>query len=188
MSLWPAVLLLLCFLIKNNKFVSLCLWENKRRQMPKAPSFRFYFHFLLIVRLMIKMFTSINPALSFQCANPGENACLCDIGSPSWYKTEIFPALRRNHLPHLPYRKCTEPWHHCVVSNRTVNFVNCYTPNIYIYIYIQWCEKKCLCCPIFVFFAYLSHLNYSDHKTFFILHKDNPSKYKMQFWNNFFIY
>ncbi len=152
MSLWPAVLLLLCFLIKNNKFVSLCLWENKRRQMPKAPSFRFYFHFLLIVKLMIKMFTSINPALSFQCANPGENACLCDIGSPSWYKTEIFPALRRNHLPHLPYRKCTEPWHHCVVSNRTVNFVNRYTPNIYIYIYtVVW--KKVFVLSYFCFFC-----------------------------------
>ncbi len=25
-------------------------------------------------------------------------------------------------------------------------------------------------------------------KLIFILHKDNPSKYKMQFWNNDFIY
>ncbi len=25
-------------------------------------------------------------------------------------------------------------------------------------------------------------------KQIFILHKDNPSKYKMQFWNNDFIY
>ncbi len=40
-----------------------------------------------------------------------------------------------NQLPHPLYRKRTEPWHHCVVSNRTVNFVNRYTPNKYIYIY-----------------------------------------------------
>ncbi len=40
----------------------------------------------------------------------------------------------------------------------------------------------------FIFLAYLSHLNDSDHQTNLILHKDNPSKYKMQFWNNDFIY
>ncbi len=118
-------------------------------------------HFLLILKWLIKMFTSINRALSLQCANPGANTCLCDIGSPSWFKTEIFPTLRRNHLPHPPYRKCTEPWHHCVVANQTMNFVNRYTP---IYIYIYSGVKKCLCCPVFFFFAYLSRLNDSDHK------------------------
>ncbi len=33
---------------------------------------------LLIVKLLIKMFTSINLALSLHCANPGANARLCD--------------------------------------------------------------------------------------------------------------
>ncbi len=82
-------------------------------------------------------------------------ACVISIGWPSWFKTELFLTLRRNPPP-PPYRKCTEPWHHCVVSNRTMNFVNCYTPNIYIYIYIymglcllmwRWflycCRKHC---------------------------------------------
>ncbi len=58
---------------------SLCLWENMWRQMPNAPSFHLYFHFLLIVKWLIKMFTSINLALRLQCANLGANACLCDI-------------------------------------------------------------------------------------------------------------
>ncbi len=34
------------------------------------------------------------------------------------------------------YRKRTEQWHYCIVSNRTMNCVTCYNPNIYIYIYI----------------------------------------------------
>ncbi len=33
----------------------------------------------------------------------------------------------------LLYRKRTEPRHHCIVPNRTVNFVTCYTPNFYAY-------------------------------------------------------
>ncbi len=43
-------------------------------------------------------------------------------------------------------------------------------------------------CFFCVFFAYLSHLKDSDHQTILILHKDNASKYKMQFLNDDFIY
>ncbi len=39
----------------------------------------------------------------------------------------------------------------------------------------------------FFFFAYLSHLKDSDQHVF-ILHKDNASKYKMQFLNDHLIY
>ncbi len=99
-----------------SRFVSRYLWENMRRQMPKAPSFRFYFHFLLIVKWLIKMFTSINLAQSLHVCKPLVQTCACviSIGSPSWLETEIFPTLRRNQLPCPPYRKHTEPWHHCV--------------------------------------------------------------------------
>ncbi len=53
----------------------------------------------------------------------------------------IFHGLKQKYFQHCdvsncpapPYRK---PWHQCVVSKRTMNFVNRYTPNIHIYIYI----------------------------------------------------
>ncbi len=40
----------------------------------------------------------------------------------------------------------------------------------------------------FFFFVYLSLLKDSDHQTNVLLHKDNASKYKMQFLNDDFIY
>ncbi len=102
----------------------------------------------------IKTFTDINLAQSF--AQVQTLCLLISIGSPSWFKTEVFPTLRHNQLPRPLYRKHTEPWHHCVVSNRTVNFVNRYTlillawnatelvnyTYIYIYIYIYTYDKK----------------------------------------------
>ncbi len=51
-------------------------------------SFRFFFHFLLIVKLRIKMFTGINLVQT--------RACVISIGLPSWFKTEIFPTIRHN--------------------------------------------------------------------------------------------
>ncbi len=79
------------------------------------------------------MFTSINLAEFARVQTLVQSsACVISIGSPSWFKTEIFPTLRHNQLP-----KCIEPWHHCVVSNRTVNFVNRYTPNIYTF-FTNW--------------------------------------------------
>ncbi len=39
-----------------------------------------------------------------------------------------------------------------------------------------------------LFFAYFSHVKDSDNKKKIILHKDNASKYKMQFLNDYFIY
>ncbi len=83
----------------------------------------------------IKTFTGINLARVQTLVQT--RACLISIGLPSWFKTEIFPTLRRNQLPRPPYRKHTEPWHHCVVSNRTVNFGNHYTPNVYVCTYIH---------------------------------------------------
>ncbi len=32
-------------------------------------------------------------------------ACVISIGLPSWFKTEIFPTLRRNQLPRPPISK-----------------------------------------------------------------------------------
>ncbi len=42
--------------------------------------------------------------------------------------------------------------------------------------------KSFLALPVFL--AYLSHLKVQIIKQIVILYKDNPSKYKMQFWDN----
>ncbi len=55
---------------------------------------------------------------------------------PLLHGLKLFPTLRHNQFPRLPNQKRTKPLQHCVVSNRTRNSVNRYTPNIYIYIYI----------------------------------------------------
>ncbi len=82
----------------------------------------------------IKTFTSINLAQSL-------HVCKRVL---VWYPLAHLHGLKQkyfqhwhNQLPRPPYRKHTEPWHHCVVSNRTVNFVNRYTPNIYILCSLQ---------------------------------------------------
>ncbi len=53
----------------------------------------------------IKTFTGINLAQSLHVCKPWCKRvfCLISIGSPSWFKTEIFPTLRRNQLPRPPY-------------------------------------------------------------------------------------
>ncbi len=42
--------------------------------------------------------------------------------------------------------------------------------------------------PVFFRFLHICHTWMIQIKLILILHKDNPSKYKMQFWNNDFIY
>ncbi len=44
----------------------------------------------------IKMFTGINLVLSLVLTLVQRPACVISIGSPSWFKTEIFPKLRCN--------------------------------------------------------------------------------------------
>ncbi len=48
--------------------------------------------------------------------------------------------------------------------------------------------KRFLPLPVSFLCAYLSLLKDTDHQTNVILHKDNASKYKMQFLNDDFIY
>ncbi len=50
----------------------------------------------------IKTFTGINLAQRLHKTLVQTRACLISIGSPSWFKTEIFPTLRRNQLPRPP--------------------------------------------------------------------------------------
>ncbi len=95
-----------------------------------TPSFHFYIHFMLIVnwlRLRRSPALILRKVCSVQTMVQ-THACVISIGSHSWFKTRIFPTLRPNQLPLPPYRKRTKSWHHFVVSNRTVNFLNCYTP------------------------------------------------------------
>ncbi len=57
---------------------------------------------------------------------------------------------------------------------------------IYIYIYIynmQWCEKVFAPFLFFLFCLFVTLERFRSSKKS-ILHKDNPSTYKMQFWNN----
>ncbi len=49
-------------------------------------------------------------------------------------------------------------------------------------------EKVFAPLPVFVIFCIFVTLKIQIIKQIVILHKDNPSKYKMQFWNNDFIY
>ncbi len=80
----------------------------------------------------IKTFTGINLAQSLHVCKPWCKRVLV------WYPLARLHGLKQkywhNQLSRPPYRKHTEPWHHCVKSNRTLSFVNRYTPNIYIYI------------------------------------------------------
>ncbi len=56
----------------------------------------------------------------------------------------VHSGLNKKYFQHCDVTNCpaprikkrTEPWHHCIVLNRTVNFVSRYTPNTYTYIYI----------------------------------------------------
>ncbi len=63
-------------------------------------------------------------------------------------------------------------------------YVNLYSCHIY-KLYIYSAVKSLLTLPFFS--SYLSHLKYANHQKIYILHKDNPSKYKMQFLNNYLI-
>ncbi len=74
----------------------------------------------------IKTFTGINLAQSLHVCKPWCKRVLV------WYPLARLHGLKQKYFQHCdvtncptpPYRKHTEPWHHCVVSNRTVNFVN----------------------------------------------------------------
>ncbi len=99
----------------------------------------------------------LNIAFSLHVCKPWckRMRCVISIGSPSWFKTEIFPTLRRNQLARPPYRKRTKPWNHCVVSNRDVTVADFYHRGgngpttagglvlcIFIYIYIYNSETQ----------------------------------------------
>ncbi len=62
---------------------------------------------------------------------------------------------------------------------------------IYIYLYTHSGVKVFAPFPFFFFFRFL-HICHTWMiqiiKLFFILHKDNPCKYKLQVWNKDFIY
>ncbi len=77
----------------------------------------------------IKMLTSIILAFSLHVCKPWCKRVLV------WYPLARLHGLKLKYFQHwditncpAPFRKRTEPWHHCVVLNRTVNFVNRYTP------------------------------------------------------------
>ncbi len=78
----------------------------------------------------IKTFTGINLA---QSCKPWCKRVLV------WYPLARLHGLKQKYFQHCDvtncpptlYRKRTEPWHYCVVLNRTVNFVNRYTPSLY---------------------------------------------------------
>ncbi len=70
------------------------LWENMR-QIPKAPLlFCFYVHFLH------RALTEIKRHWHNSCTKFVRCLCVISIGSPLWFKTEIFPTLQCNQLPH----------------------------------------------------------------------------------------
>ncbi len=61
-----------------------------------------------------------------------------------------------------------------------------YTHTYYIHIYIYSAVKSFLpTSRFFIFFANLSHLSHRFRSNKLILHKDNASKYKMQFLNDY---
>ncbi len=106
-----------------------------------TPSFRFYFHFLLVVN-WLKLRCSLASYLAQSL-----HICLCDIHWLTFIvKTSIFQHCYVTNCP--PYRKRTEPWHHCVESNQTVTHYNPYYIYIYIYIYISGGPLSALTCCV----------------------------------------
>ncbi len=67
-------------------------------------------------------------------------------------------------------------------------YIYIYIYYIYIYIYnMQWCEKVFAPFLFFIFCLFVT-LEWFRSSKKSILHKDNPSTYKMQFWNNDLIF
>ncbi len=121
-----------------SRFVFLCLWENMWRQMPKSPSLLRHsvFTFTVYSELTeIKTFTGINLAQSLHVCKPWCKRVLV------WYPLARLHGLKQKYFQHCDVTNCPAPRienipnRDTTVSYRTVNFVNRYTPNIYIYIY-----------------------------------------------------
>ncbi len=120
-----------------SRFVFLCLWENMWRQMPKSPSLLRHsvFTFTVYSELTeIKTFTGINLAQSLHVCKPWCKRVLV------WYPLARLHGLKQKYFQHCDVTNCPAPRienipnRDTTVSYRTVNFVNRYTPNIYIYI------------------------------------------------------
>ncbi len=124
-------------------FISERLCSVRRRKLHHYSVIQFLLSLSAFSELTeIKMFTSINLAEFAHVQTLMQtHACVISIGLKHFQHCDV------TNGPAPPYRKCTELWHNCAVPNQTVNFLNRYTPYIYLYIY-------CTCTHIRTYFQY----------------------------------
>ncbi len=119
-----------------SRFVSLCLWENIGVRCRKLRHYSII-PFLLSLSVYseltaIKKFTGINLAQSLHVCKPWYKRMLV------WYPLARLHGLKQKYFQHCDVTNCPAPRienipnRDTTVSYRTVNFVNRYTPNIYI--------------------------------------------------------